>query len=395
MAPRAWGRRAKALTPSRSSGGSRLSPFSSRVWPPRGARVLSPSGVGGSWGRLANAGFPAIAWKRQMALRLPRPQIQESLTFGDVTVTFTQLEWRYLDADQQALYRDVVMENYGNLVSVGLLSSKPKLITQLEQGEEPWMEVQEVPSVQEYWPKTKMSALRQNPSEGSVLGEQAKTLMLERGLDWESRNSTEKKSYKCKECGKVFKYNTSFISHQRNHIHEKPYKCKECGIAFMSSSSLLNHHQIHLGSPPYRCSKCGKFFKKPSTFINHQKNESREKSHKCNECGKAFRKNSILLSHQRVHTGQKPYKCEICGKVFAQNSSLTQHKRIHSGEKPFKCNSCGKAFRDRSTIWQHQRIHTGEKPYMCNECGKAFWKSSALNNHRRMHVGEKPYHCNQ
>uniref|UniRef100_A0A8C9QA00 KRAB domain-containing protein n=1 Tax=Spermophilus dauricus TaxID=99837 RepID=A0A8C9QA00_SPEDA len=43
----------------------------------------------------------------------------ESLTFGDVTVTFTPLEWIHLDADQQALYRDVVMENYGNLVSVG------------------------------------------------------------------------------------------------------------------------------------------------------------------------------------------------------------------------------------------------------------------------------------
>lgn len=63
---------------------------------------------------------------------------QDLLSFEDVTVTFTGEEWQNLDDDQRVLYRNVMLETYSSLASLGLCIPKPELIFKLEQGAEPW-----------------------------------------------------------------------------------------------------------------------------------------------------------------------------------------------------------------------------------------------------------------
>ncbi|XP_058425171.1 zinc finger protein 432-like [Diceros bicornis minor] len=64
-------------------------------------------------------------------------KLQDLLTSEDVAVHFSWEEWEYLNPAQKEPYRDVILENLQNWLSLGFPTSKIALTSKLDRGEEP------------------------------------------------------------------------------------------------------------------------------------------------------------------------------------------------------------------------------------------------------------------
>ncbi|XP_058415569.1 zinc finger protein 287 isoform X1 [Diceros bicornis minor] len=374
---------------------------------------------------------------------------KESMTFKDVAVDITQEDWELMRPVQKELYKTVTLQNYWNMVSLGLTVYRPTVIPILE---EPWMVIKEIlegPSPE--W-ETKAQECTPAKNISKLTKDGTRTIKLEEPYDYDDRlerratdtfrkiptnerdfslksvlsqeddpteeylskydiyrNNFEKHSNLIIQFGTQSDNKTSVYNEGRatfSHVSygivhrkilpgEKPYKCNVCGKKFRKYPSLLKHQSSHAKEKSYECEECGKEFRHISSLIAHQRMHTGEKPYECHQCGKAFSQRAHLTIHQRIHTGEKPYKCDDCGKDFSQRAHLTIHQRTHTGEKPYKCLECGKTFSHSSSLINHQRVHTGEKPYICNECGKTFSQSTHLLQHQKIHTGKKPYKCNE
>ncbi|XP_063804235.1 uncharacterized protein LOC134981038 [Pseudophryne corroboree] len=77
------------------------------------------------------------AIKKKLDTHLKKTSVQTTTEFEHIAVYFTKEEWRYLEEGQRELYRQVMMDNYQTICTLGYQSKKPKLISHIEQGIDP------------------------------------------------------------------------------------------------------------------------------------------------------------------------------------------------------------------------------------------------------------------
>lgn len=175
---------------------------------------------------------------------------------------------------------------------------------------------------------------------------------------------SDKLQLQCTKCDKQFSSASGLKYHMNaNHaLIKQQFPCDQCHHVFPCKRVLENHFRsMHSKDKNFKCNQCGKQFKTDSTLYSHRKTHSKDTPHKCFDCGKGFKFKHHLEAHAVQHskTKEKTFECSFCHKKFAALNNLTKHRKIHENTtSDFACHICGAKMMQKRYLKDHmKRVH--------------------------------------